>query len=324
YTGTVGNRLRVTVGEGAADGTFDVTTWLGENAVDRQEGVETGAGLEKNGFVCFNKTTPLKAGETFVLTNGKDGTAKEEDYEAFLQKLESHSFHTLGLPADREPVKRMFCAFTRRMRESAGVKIQCVLYRCPDADYEGVISVGNQSLSGDAAAAVCWVTGAQAGAAPGRSLMNTVYNGELEIDCDHTTAQLEEALKNGSFIFHRVGSTVRVLEDINTLTTLSLDKNRDFQDNQTIRLIDQIGTDIAALFNERYLGRTPNDASGRVALWSDIVAHHRQLELLGAIEGFSPEDVRVERGDRKKAVAVRDCVTPTGAMAQLYMTVIIG
>jgi hypothetical protein len=120
-----------------------------------------------------------------------------------------------------------------------------------------------------------------------------------------------------------VGKTARVLEDINTLTSLSVDKNRDFQDNQTIRLIDQIATDIAALFNERYLGKTVNNASGRVALWSDIVAHHRQLEQLDAIEDFSPEDVTVEKGSTKKSVTIRDCVTPTGAMGQLYMTVIV-
>ncbi|MDR0326305.1 MAG: phage tail sheath subtilisin-like domain-containing protein [Oscillospiraceae bacterium] len=263
------------------------------------------------------------AREVLLYRVGLTGDPTDAEYEAFLQKLESHSFHTLGLPSDREPVKKMFADFTQRMRESAGLKIQCVLYRYTEADYEGVISLENEATGDNEAALVCWVTGAQAGAAPGRSLMNTIYQGELEVNCDHTAAQLEGLLKEGAFVFHRVGRTVRVLEDINTLITLSNDKSRDFQDNQTIRLIDQIATDIAALFNERYLGKTANDASGRVSLWSDIVAHHRQLELLGAIEGFSPEDVKVEQGQTKKAVTVRDCVTPTGAMAQLYMTVVV-
>ena len=274
----------------------------------------------------------LHAREALLYRVGAAGDPADAEYEDFLQKLESHSFHTLGLPSGRETVKKLFAGFTRRMRENAGVKIQCVLHRYTEADYEGIISVDNRAAGGDGAsgaqdgdeaALVCWVTGAQAGAAPGRSLMNTVYDGEIEVDCDYTAAELEALLKEGAFVFHRVGRTVRVLEDVNTLTTLSVDKGCDFQDNQTVRLIDRIATDVAALFNERYLGKTPNDASGRVSLWSDIVAHHRQLELLGAIENFSPEDVTVEQGATKKAVTVRDRVTPTGAMAQLYMTVVI-
>jgi hypothetical protein len=259
----------------------------------------------------------MHAREALIYRVGLDGEPSEEEYADFLQKLESRSFHTLGLPGGSEAVKKMFAAFTRRMRENAGVKFQCVLYRHTDADYEGVISVENS------ADLVPWVTGAQAGAAPGKSLLNAVYDGEETFDCDFTAAQLEALIKSGAFVFHRVGGRARVLEDINTLTDLSVDKGRDFQDNQTIRLIDQIATDIAALFNGRYLGKTANDASGRVALWSDIVAHHRRLEQMGAIEGFAPEDIKVEQGDTKKSVMIRDCVTPTGAMAQLYMTVVI-
>jgi hypothetical protein len=258
------------------------------------------------------------AREVLVYRVGLNGTPTDEEYTAFLQQLESRSFHTLGLPIDAaSPLKRVFAEFTRRMRETVGAKVQCVLYRYAEADHEGVISVEN---SPDL---VCWTAGASAGAAPGRSLMNTVYDGALEVECGHTAAQLEALLKGGAFVFHRVGGSVRVLEDINTLTTLSVDKNRDFQDNMTIRLTDQIATDIAAVFNERYLGRAANDASGRVALWSDIVAHHRHLEQLGAIEDFRPEDVSVEQGETKKSVVVRGCVTPAGAMAQLYMTVVI-
>jgi hypothetical protein len=259
----------------------------------------------------------LNAREVLLYRIGLDGGPTEEEHADFLTKLESHSFNTLGLTDPREPIKKMYAAFTRRMRENVGMKIQCVIHKHTEADYEGIISVDNSRFL------VPWVTGAQAGAMPGRSLINAVYTGEYPVPCDYTLSQLEALLDQGAFVFIRVGKSIRVLEDINTLTTLSVNKNRDFQDNQTIRLIDQIATDIAALFNERYLGKTPNDASGRVALWSDIVAHHRQLEQLSAIEDFEPEDVTVEAGKSKKSVVVRDCITPVGAMAQLYMTVII-
>ena len=96
-----------------------------------------------------------------------------------------------------------------------------------------------------------------------------------------------------------------------------------FKDNQTIRVIDQIGNDIAVLFNTKYLGVVPNDAAGRVSLWADIVSHHRQLEQIRAIENFEDSDVIVELGDTKKAVVVTDSVMVVNAMSKLYMTCVI-
>lgn len=96
-----------------------------------------------------------------------------------------------------------------------------------------------------------------------------------------------------------------------------------FKDNQTVRVMDQIGNDIAVLFNTKYLGVVPNDAAGRISLWSDIVAHHRQLESIRAIENFSDADVVVEQGNNKKSVAVTDLITVVNAMSKLYMTVTV-
>ena len=92
-----------------------------------------------------------------------------------------------------------------------------------------------------------------------------------------------------------------------------------FKENQTVRVIDQIGNDIAVLFNTKYLGAVPNNNAGRVSLWSDIVAHHRELEQIQAIEGFSDGDVVVQQGGTKKAVVVSDMVTVANAMDKLYM-----
>ena len=124
-------------------------------------------------------------------------------------------------------------------------------------------------------------------------------------------------------MFHKVGDDVRILDDINTFVSTTIEMNDDFKSNQTIRVLDQIGNDIAALFNTKYLGEVPNDNAGRVALWSDIVTHHRELETLRAIENFDPEGVTVEKGMTKKSVVVTDRVEPVNAMGILYMTVIV-
>ncbi len=97
-----------------------------------------------------------------------------------------------------------------------------------------------------------------------------------------------------------------------------------FKDNQTIRVIDQLGNDDAVLFNTKYLGVVPNNASGRVSLWSDLVKIRQQLQDLGAIENFSDSDVAVVQGDTKKSVVVTGSITVVNAMGKLYMTVTVG
>ena len=120
---------------------------------------------------------------------------------------------------------------------------------------------------------------------------------------------------------HRVGDDIRVLDDINSMVSITDEQGDVFKDNQTVRIIDQIANDIAVIFNTKYLGEIPNDSAGRVSLWSDIVKHHEELQKIRAIENFSAEDVTVIQGDTKKAVVVSDAITVVNTMAKLYMTV---
>ena len=149
-------------------------------------------------------------------------------------------------------------------------------------------------------------------------------NGELTVDVDRTQAELEAAIKAGRLMFHNVNGDVCILEDIDSLITVSDTKGDVFKSNQTIRVCDQIANDTAVLFNTRYLGTVPNDAAGRIALWNDICKLHQDLESIRAIEDFDPDSVTVEQGDTKKAVlcTVKD-LNVVNAMAQLYMSVII-
>ena len=61
-------------------------------------------------------------------------------------------------------------------------------------------------------------------------------------------------------MFHNVNGDVRILEDIDSMITVSDTKGDVFKSNQTIRVCDQIANDTAVLFNTRYLGTVPNDA----------------------------------------------------------------
>lgn len=322
--GTRGNDLKIAITPNVDEPSkFDVSTILDFTVVDLQT-VSTVEELVANDWVTF-KNVPLAETAAKPLTEGSNGSAvSTQEYQGFLDKIESYSYNALGVPVKDDTIASLIISFTKRMRDEVGAKFQSVVYKKNTADYEGVVSVENKVNNDEnEAAAVYWTTGVIAGCAVNKSNTNKSYDGEFDIDVNYTQAQLAEALEQGKFIFHKVTNEVRVLEDINTFVSFTDEKGSDFSSNQTIRVIDQIANDVADIFNTKYLGKIPNNASGRVSLWNDIVSHHRELETMGAIENFAAEDVVVEQGQTKKSVVLQDKVTVVNAMSQLYMTCVI-
>jgi hypothetical protein len=260
------------------------------------------------------------ATKCYIYDMAEGATASE-----VIAALEPYDFAVLCAYTDDTSEISQYITGVKSWRDDMGKKAQVVVYNSTKPDHEGVINVVStvSDEDADAHALVAWVAGAEAGCAINASCTNMLYNGEYTVVVDKTQTQLEQCLKDGQFVFHNVYGEVRVLEDINSLTTTTVDKGEDFKSNQTIRVVDMIANDIAKLFNTKYLGKIPNDKSGRVSLWADIVAHHRQLEEIRAIENFDSALVTVEQGATKKSVVVTDTVTVTNAMAQLYMTVIV-
>lgn len=321
YPGIRGNDLKIIVQVNADNETiFDVKTLLGTNIVDEQT-VANAEELVENKYIKWKPGITLEATVGMPFTGGENGEVDGAAYQEYLDKIESYSFNTMGVVVTDNTTKSLFASFVKRLRDEMGVKFQLVLYDYAKTDYLGVISVNNKVLDKEwsEASLVYWVTGISAGCAVNKSNQNKKYNGDFMVDTPYTQNQLKAAIKSGQFTFHMVGSDIRVLEDINTMVTTSDTQGEIFKDNQTIRVIDQIGNDIAVLFNTKYLGVVPNDAAGRVSLWSDIVKHHEQLQEIRAIENFLDTDVKVEQGNTKKSVLVTDFITVVNAMSKLYM-----
>ena len=329
YPGIRGNDLSIVIAVNVDDpDAFDVGTYLDGIQVDLQT-VTTAEELTGNDYVDFKKDLTLEATAGAPLTGGEDvANITGDSDQAFLDKIEAYAFNAMCCPAADPIIVKLYAAYCQRVRDEVGAKFQLIAWKPSTVDYEGVIGVWNSathpSMDVDEHAVVYWATGAHAGVAVNKSLTNAKYDGELTLDTDYKQAELTAALKAGKFMFHNVNGLTRVLEDINTLLTLSDTKGEVFQSNQTMRVCDQIANDVAVLFNERYLGTVPNDASGRSALWGDITHYIKQLEDIRAVENFDPDTVSCEQGDKKKAVLVTvNGLNIINAMAQLYMSVII-
>lgn len=260
------------------------------------------------------------ATKVYVYDLGTEGTVDEA-----IIALEPYEFNVVCAYTDVAKDISSYITAVKSWRDELGKKCQVVVYNQTKPDSEGVINV--VSTVSDAAAVpyalIAWVAGAEAGCAINKSCTNMAYDGEYTVIANKRQNELKDYINNGQFAFHLVYGEVRVLEDINSLTTFTAAKGEDFKYNQTIRVIDQIANDIAKLFSIKYAGRIPNNKSGRVSLWGDIVAHHRNLEAVQAIEAFDSSMLKVEQGATKKSVVVNDAITVINSMAQLYMTVVI-
>lgn len=322
--GVRGNDLKIVIQKNVDDTTkFDVMTFLGTIKVDTQT-VTKANELIDNEYVSFKTSATLAVTASTPLSGGTNGDEiTSANHQAFLNKIESYSFNTIGVVSEDKAINQLYSQFAKRMRNEYGVKFQSVTWNNASDD-ESNINVKNEIVVEDGfnkASAVYWTTGVQAGCEINESCQNTVYDGEFKIKTDYTQAELELAIDNGEFVFHKVADDVRVLDDINSLVTTTDEKGDIFKSNQTIRVIDNIGNNIATLFNTKYLGKIPNDASGRVSLWSDVVNIFNELNTIRAIENFDSENVVVEIGNTKKDVIVTvNEIEIVGVMGKLYMT----
>lgn len=324
FGGTRGNDISIKVTQNVDNNSYDVYTILEDTVVDIQT-VSAINELKPNSWVDFKSTgDSLQVTTSLALTGGTNGaTVTGTEYQSFLDAIESYYINSLTTTSTDPTIKKLFVAFTKRMRNEVGSKFQTVLYR-EEADFEGVVNVQSKVLNDSESLAVLWVAGTLAGCEINKSLTNKTYTGEYEIETKENQTALVNAKKSGKFIFHNVNGKVKVLSDINSLTTITKEKNSDFTKNQIIRITDQVAVDIAHLFNSKYLGVMPNDDAGRLELWKDIVLHHENLMNVRALENFKATDIKITRGNEKDQVIISDVIQPVTAMEQLYMNVIIG
>ena len=239
--------------------------------------------------------------------------------------LEPYEFNIIAAYTDTTADKTAYITAAKNWVE-AGKHCQAVVYNPTTApNNEAIINLCTTVTdeNADPHALVAWVAGAEAGCGLNASCTNMIYDGEYTVDASLTQAQLETALTSGKLVLHRVYGDIRVLEDINSLTTFTQEKGEDFRYNQTMRVVQQSANDLAKLFNINYIGKIPNDQAGRDAFWADVVAYNRELESIRAIENFDTSTVSVERGETKKSIVVSYSIMPVNAMSQLYMTVIV-
>lgn len=317
YTGKRGNDLKVVIQKNVDNAdNYDVSLYLGTGLVDSQT-VAKASELVDNEFVTWKKSAALAVTAGMSLTGGSNGTESTECHQDFLDKISSYpDANAIGYTGEEQAVKALYASFADRMRNEVGIRMQAVVH-----GYAGdTISCVNVKNSADA---VFWATGVIAGMAVNQSATNLKYDGELDIPTEYTQEELTDAITKEEWTLHQVGTEVHVLEDINSFTSVTSEMGDIFKDNQTIRILDTRADAIASIFASKYLGKVPNNQSGRISLWSDIVKIDQELNDRNALEDFDSGDITVEQGDDKKSVLVSSAITIVNTMEKLYMKTLI-
>lgn len=329
YSGTRGNALAVEVAT-TPTATHIVTTYIDQQQVDAQE-VSAVSQLVPNDYVTFAGEGEITAAGPTNLTGGTNGTENGEAHTAFLDKIAVESFAALGYFGDDAETKTMYTAFTQRLRDAEGKKIVCIMSTAPSGqnlDSEGIIAVDNGVILEDGTVAdkhdaAAWVLGATAAAQVNESLTNVVYDGAVDVDEKRTPTQYEEGIKAGRFMFYSDGGQARVVSDINTLHTYTVDKPEDFSSNRVIRVLDGWANDVARIFGQSYIGQMTNSATSRELFRADLVSLGTQYQSIAAISDFNSDEIEVSQGTGKRDVVVTCALKPNDSMEKLYMTVTV-
>lgn len=256
YGGSLGNSIKVAIVADAALGEeyFDFIVYLNDRVVDRVNGVKTDqdivdAALGWVDVTTSEGTTTLSAQGATALDSGTDGTMDNKDFTDMLDLAESEQFNVFCFPYKKTDYETLFTAIKSKiqyLRESVGKTAVAVLGNFTGADYEGIINVTNGVILEDdteitAEKACAWVAGAEASSTYTDANTYRAYPNAKRVLGPKTHEQAEVALRNGEVFFIYDSSYAVVIEqDINSLTTITKDKDDSYKKNRVIRVHDTL------------------------------------------------------------------------------------
>jgi hypothetical protein len=327
YGGVRGNDLKVIIQTNIDDVTkFDVKTLLGSEEMDKQV-VSNISGLVPNAWIDWSGAGSLTATAGASLTSGADGTVTNSDHTDYLAAIEVYDFQIVALPSNDNTLKSVYVAFTKRLRDDEGKKIQTVLENYQTANYEGVISVKNGVVLADgtvldSVSATAWVAGATAAAQVNESLTYQAYDEAIDASPRYTNSQIEAALKAGEFVFTQNQGRALVEQDINTLTSFTATKGKVFGKNRVVRVLDAINNDLKRTFESFYIGKLDNNPDGRNLLKNEYVKYLETLQSIGAVQNFNSQmDITIVQGESSESVYTEVSVQPVDAVEKIYTKV---
>ena len=227
YPGARGNDISVVITElTEPESTFTVSTVVDGAIVDQQTAAQISE-LVANDWVTFSGTGALAATTGAALTGGADGTVESAAYSAYLSTIEPYKFDIMVYDGSDSTVQTALLSFIERVNENNGQYCQLVASGLSNPDSRYVININSPVTLSDGTEltpqqVTWWAGGASAGALYNQSLTYAQYPGAVSTTMQ-TVDQFTQAVQAGNFVLFAENGVVKVMQDINSLTTYTED-----------------------------------------------------------------------------------------------------
>ena len=212
-----------------------------------------------------------------------------EDYTEALNMLKTIKFDYLVAPAASTDNMTNDIASYVKTQRAAGKLIKAVLPNTT-ADNEGIINYATQSVyANDKSYTTEQYCSRIAGIIAGTPInISSTYATLTELtDCTRLTKEeMDAAVDVGKFIVWWDGEKVKTARAVNSLTTLTQDKQSSFQKIKIVEAMDMIVNDIRATAEDSYLGKYANTYDNKCLLISAIGNYFERLKMDGVISEY--------------------------------------
>lgn len=325
YPGARGNDITIIVTAlTEPESSFQVSTVVDGNVVDQQIGANVDD-LVANDWVTWSGSGALSASTGQALTSGQDGTVQSAAYSAYLTAIEPYKFDVMIYDGEDSSVLTALQSFIQRVNEENGQYCQLVAAEVTNPNTQYIINVNSPATLSDGTKltpqqVTWWAGGASAGALYNQSLTYAQYPGAVATTMQ-TNAQFIQQVQAGEFVLFAEDGVVKVMQDINSLTTFTEDAGKAFRKNRVFRLMATIANDIYAQFSASFIGVVNNNAAGQARFKAVIVGYLQEIQANNGIQNFTEDDVTVEPGQESDAIVVVVAIQAVDSVEKIYMTV---
>ena len=336
YGGARGNDLSVIV-EAAGDG-WMVKTYLDTVEMDSQT-VTSAAGFTANGLITLEGEGALAA-KTVKLTGGADGDA--ESIDNFIAELPLHEYNLIAYTGTSAEDVQKLVGYVKERRDPEVCDMIQLVQSVTATDNEAVYhsTVGGKTADYELTPAEACATMAGILSRCGISDSATNFDdvaGWIDVSTRLTIEQQKARTQAGEILFVLRNGAVKVLYDINSLTTHTSARPKDWRKGLVVRTHDKYAKDLQLLLEEKVIGYRGtrngirNSVEGR-NLVKGMIAKMTAEEYVdrGYIarrsdedpQGFSADDISVKLGNERDAIDVKVGIKPNDAIDKIYVTVV--
>lgn len=320
YGGQRGNDLKVTVTANEAG--WQIKTYLGTAEVDAQT-VTGVADFEENGFITLSGSGDLAAASV-TLAGGGDGDIESGAYAAFMTELEKQQYNLIAYTGTDNTVAQNLVDFVdhQRLNDVNVQLVQSLISADNKAIYKNVVggvTVGYTLTAAEACATLAGILAKQ-GITGSATYFDVAW--WEDVSPRLTKVQQEAKTKAGDTLFVYMHGAVKLLYDINSLTTFTAENPKDFCKGLVVRTLDQMASEIKLLLDSKAIGKIRNSTDGRARIKGMLVTMLKAQYLdKGYLEAFNADDLSVEQGGDRDAIAVTVGVKVADTVDKIYVTV---